>query len=346
VENCKPIDISGPDCNLDEIRSALASYTSSAESLAHDSEREIAAYLADLTDAVEYRSDRGDYAALITTRCSTCTSGLRILLPQSLNCVTTHGRSSCRRGARLNRHFDSDDQPERGHATTTRKRIDDTAYNNMLLAFRDENFRLAAYKALMSGGAFLAAVRNEARNKVSMADIRNEAARAFFRERVSAGDHLSAEPLNEGAFRDGHQCRGETERAFNAAITAADEAETERLIVSRHSADKVDNAIRRAHFEFENNGWSVVIDSPGPYAWEMSSLSIELRPELGADFPAVLREMKKRTANGGIGLVIQGLSGAGTYETIRWVFRQNAAGIARMTEVTNAALALTEGAAP
>jgi hypothetical protein len=62
VENCKPIDISGPDCNLDEIRSALASYTSSAESLAHDSEREIAADLADLTDAVEYRPDRGDYA--------------------------------------------------------------------------------------------------------------------------------------------------------------------------------------------------------------------------------------------------------------------------------------------
>ena len=229
---------------------------------------------------------------------------------------------------------------------TTRKPIDDTAYNNMLLAFRDESFRLAAYKALMSGGAILAAVRNEARNKTSMADIRNEAARAFCRERVSAGDHLGAEPLNEFAFRNSHQCRGETERAFNAAITAAVEAETERLIVSRHSADKVDKAIRRAHFEFENNGWSVVIDSPGPYAWEMSSLSIELRPELGADFPIVLQEMKKRTANGGIGLILQGLSGAETYETIRWVFRQSAAGIAKMTEVTNAALALTEGAAP
>jgi hypothetical protein len=229
---------------------------------------------------------------------------------------------------------------------TARNRIDDTAYNNMLLAFRDENFRLAAYKALMPGGSILAAARNEARSQSSMVDVRNEATRAFFKERVAAGDYLGAEPPNEYAFRNGHQCRGETERAFNAAITSAVEAETERLIVSRHSAHKVDNGIRRAHFEFENNGWSVVIDSPGPFAWEMSSLSIELRPELGADFPVVLREMKKRTANGGIGLILQSLSGADTYETIRWVFRQSAAGIAKMTEVTNAALALTEGAAP
>ena len=51
-----------PDCDLEAFRSALAPFMSGAQTLAHDPDREVAPDLAELADAVEYRSDRGDYA--------------------------------------------------------------------------------------------------------------------------------------------------------------------------------------------------------------------------------------------------------------------------------------------
>ena len=54
---------SGPDYDPDEFSRPLASFMSSARPLAHDPDREVAADLAELADAVEYRNPRrGDYA--------------------------------------------------------------------------------------------------------------------------------------------------------------------------------------------------------------------------------------------------------------------------------------------
>ena len=52
----------GPDYDPDEFSRPLASFMSSTRLLAHDSDQELAPDLAELIDAVEYRSARGDYA--------------------------------------------------------------------------------------------------------------------------------------------------------------------------------------------------------------------------------------------------------------------------------------------
>ena len=52
----------GPDYDPDEFSRPLAPFRASAQSLAYDSDREVAPDLAELADAVEYRSDRGHYA--------------------------------------------------------------------------------------------------------------------------------------------------------------------------------------------------------------------------------------------------------------------------------------------
>ena len=124
-------------------------------------------------------------------------------------------------------------------------------------------------------------------------------------------------------------------KEIEAAIEADIANLAARLIKSGEAASAIDAAIRKACFEFEPRGCSVFIGYP---CFELPPLAIELRPELGSEYPAVLRAMRKRDGDGRPCLIVQRVSGAETLETIRWVFGQSHAGIATMAEIAKAAL--------
>jgi hypothetical protein len=231
----------------------------------------------------------------------------------------------------------------------------DPVYNDMLLAFRDADFRLAAYRALVRPEKMSELVEKWARAAADTIDVRNAGLETFFKEKVAAGEYRDVKPSDEdGPFfvkdqygRRAHTYRfqylqrhtdaGRLEQAQNAAI----DGRVRALIKKGYPDAWINKAIRNADFNLETYGWSVFIQGQLP---RFSYLAIELRPELGADFPIVLRGMKKRQGDGlvEIGLIIQRLSGAEDLETVRWAFAQSGARIATMAELNKAALALVE----
>ena len=56
----------------------------------------------------------------------------------------------------------------------------------------------------------------------------------------------------------------------------------------------VDDAITEQGVEFEVRGWDVVVRGPD---WLSKPLSIELKPQIGDDYPAILRTMKGRVGS-------------------------------------------------
>ena len=232
----------------------------------------------------------------------------------------------------------------------------DPVYNDMLLAFRDSDFRLAAYRALVRPEKMSELVEKWARAAADTVDVRNAGLEAFFKEKVVAGEYRDIKPSDEdGPFfvKDQYGRRSETyrfqylqrhtdARELEQAQNAAIEERIRALIKKRIYPDAwINKAVRKADFNLETYGWSIFIQGQLP---RFSYLAIELRPELGADFPIVLRGMKKRQGDSSaeIGLIIQRLSGAEDLETVRWAFGQSGARIATMAELNKAALALVE----
>jgi hypothetical protein len=88
--------------------------------------------------------------------------------------------------------------------------------------------------------------------------------------------------------------------------------------------------------QFEVDGWDVVIDGQGPREFgPFEPLNIELKPQVGDDYSAILRAMKARMAgNGHRALIVDRFDAEGaTYDQVKRMFTASGVEVRTLAEI-------------
>lgn len=122
--------------------------------------------------------------------------------------------------------------------------------------------------------------------------------------------------------------------ARSCAIAAANQAASLRrkeMLKNGEAGRLVDDLVSARGVEFEVRGWDVVIRGP---LWMNGFLWVELKPQLGDDYPVVLRTIKGRQADGPRALIVDRFEAEGaTLDDVKWTFGQSRIAVRTLAEI-------------
>ena len=153
----------------------------------------------------------------------------------------------------------------------------------------------------------------------SQSDNENKEAIAYYRLCVSKGHEWDAarRRIKEESHAEAEKGRHE------AAVRRLNE-----MFRNGEAWAWVVKEINEASIEFESNGWDIVIREPG---WFLPTLAIELKPQVGDDYPAVLRAIKNE---GRPVLIVDRFEAEGvTLDDVKWIFQQSRIAVRTLAEI-------------
>ena len=204
-------------------------------------------------------------------------------------------------------------------------------HNRLQLLFRDPKMQIAVYRAVVDKQELDDRTLKQLGDHSSVITAGDTAALTVIDEEIVAGRLTPCKPIRRSGFanrdRDwdrvwvwpcelsrlfpprqnrasdyearelgwtNHKVGADAGSDTGATARQAASLRLEEMLKNGEARKFVDDAITEQGVEFEVRGWDVVVRGPD---WLSKPLSIELKPQIGDDYPAILRTMKGRVGS-------------------------------------------------